>query len=209
MENKISLFGNVVKNKNTFFLPTPLATSIKAIPMSRGATLYISDRVFSGLQGFRGVRPVFMLDGRVKFEGKEWNTFVSDRGIRVGDVLLMRIAHSYPYLINLTLIRLDTKNINNPTLIIPPLPNTNQSHHDHDDDLDDLDYVGFQNKPFLCVKIVSEDDLKSNHFHQIEMPKEIGEVIMEKAEDLIQILNEDDFGVVVWEQSFPQNKINN
>ncbi|KAM6586312.1 hypothetical protein CsatA_008917 [Cannabis sativa] len=192
--NNNSLFGNVVKDTNTFFLPNPLATSLKALSNLQNTTIYISDRAM-GIGDIRILKTVFLLDGRVKIEGQEWDTFVSDRGIRVGDVLLLRIIYNIPYIMNVTLFRINPQN--NPILINPPKPQQNNVHHDHKDlDLN----LGFEIKPFLCVKKLSVADLRSDH-HQIEMPKEIGEMVMEEAEDLIEFLKGDDFGIVVRDQN--------
>ncbi|KAM6555340.1 hypothetical protein CsatB_002359 [Cannabis sativa] len=185
MENNNSLlFGNVVKNMNNFILPNPMANSIESIP------IIITDRLL-GDNNIRSLTPVFtpLPDqggrGFLKIEGPEWNSFVRDRGIRAGDVLLMKLVHQISpiinMIINVTVIRLDRRSNR---ALIPPLPPPPQIDQQR------------SSSSFLCVKKLDEAEIGID---RIQMPREIGEGIRSHG-DLID-LKEDRFEVVVKDQT--------
>ncbi|KAM6586324.1 hypothetical protein CsatA_008929 [Cannabis sativa] len=172
MDQHNSLFGTLVKDITSLVIPIPLSTTIEALPILQRSSLYISDRVF-GDTNIRMVRLVFLGNGRVYIQGSEWNSFVRDRGIRVGDVLLLKLVHQVSQLINMiinvTLIRLNRQNNHTFT---PPLPQNQEQEQDRN-----------WEQPFLCVKRLSDIDVCKvvEHGPQILMPKEIWEVITESS----------------------------
>ncbi|KAM6555341.1 hypothetical protein CsatB_002360 [Cannabis sativa] len=185
-EDKNLLFGTLVKEINNILLPNPLATSIDSLPPVQRSTVYISD-VASEI-GVRSVTPVFSTGNNgditsVKIEGPEWNSFVADRGIRIGDVLLLRIVHNVPNIINVTVIRLNPQSNNYYRTLTPPLPQYQDENQDRDQN---------ENRQFLCVKKLSEEDLSGD---RLELPDEI------------ELIDTDSFVVRVRDQTYEHIQI--
>ncbi|KAF4356567.1 hypothetical protein F8388_006311 [Cannabis sativa] len=178
MDQHNSLFGTLVKDITSLVIPIPLSTTIEALP--------ILQRKFLG-------------NRRVYIQGSEWNSFVRDRGIRVGDVLLLKLVHQVSQLINMiinvTLIRLNRQNNHTFT---PPLPQQNQEQEQ------DRNWE----QPFLCVKRLSDIDVCKvvEHVPQILMPKEIWEVITESSLVVDFHLN-DMLQVEIHEDEMEKNKV--
>ncbi|KAM6586321.1 hypothetical protein CsatA_008926 [Cannabis sativa] len=166
------LFGTLVKDITSLVIPNPLSTTIEALPILQRSNLYISDKEF-GNNITRMVRPVFFGHGIALIVGPEWNSFVRDRGIRVGDVLLLRLVHQVTspiVIINAKLIRLNHQN--NQTFV-PLLPQEEQRQwRDHQPQRQEGP------EPILCVKRLSLEDVTNVVGHQIVMPKEILEVFI-------------------------------
>ncbi|KAM6555354.1 hypothetical protein CsatB_002373 [Cannabis sativa] len=172
MDQENSLFGTLVKDITRLVIPNPLSTTIEALPMFQSSNLYINDKEF-GDNNTRRVRPVFLGNGIVHIAGPEWDSFVRDRGIRVGDVLLLTFVHqvtSPNIIFTANLIRLNPQN--NETFI-PLLP---QEEAQQERNRQPQRQQGPQ--PILCVKRLSLEDVSNVVGHQIFMPKEIFEVFI-------------------------------
>ncbi|KAM6555352.1 hypothetical protein CsatB_002371 [Cannabis sativa] len=171
MDQDNSLCGTVVKDINSLSIPNPLSTTIEALPILQRSNLHINDKRF-GDYNTRMVRPVFSGNGIVHIVGPEWDSFVRDRGIRVGDVLLLKFVYqliSPLIIINANLIRLNPQN--NQTFV-PLLPQEEEQQERNRQQ-------GPQ--PILCVKRLSLEDVLIFVGHEIVMPKEIFQVIMESG----------------------------
>ncbi|KAF4356568.1 hypothetical protein F8388_006312 [Cannabis sativa] len=178
MDQHKLLFGTLVKEITNLVIPNPLSTTIEALPILQRSNLYINDKLL-GDNNTRMVKPVFLGNGIVHIVGPEWDSFVRDRGIRVGDVLLLTLVHQVtsPIIkINANLIRLNPQN--NRTFV-PLLP---QEEEQQERNRQPQRQQGPQ--PILCVKRLSLEDVSNVVAHQIVMPKEILEVIMASGVNL-------------------------
>ncbi|KAM6555355.1 hypothetical protein CsatB_002374 [Cannabis sativa] len=177
MDQENSLFGTLVKDITRLVIPNPLSTTIEALPILQSSNLYINDTEFGNIT--RMVRPVFFGNGIVHIAGPEWDSFVRDRGIRVGDVLLLTFVHqvtSPNIIFNANLIRLNPQN---KETFIPLLP---QEEAQQERNQQPQRQQGPQ--PILCVKRLSLEDVSNVVGHQIIMPKEIFQVIMASGEGM-------------------------
>ncbi|KAM6555343.1 hypothetical protein CsatB_002362 [Cannabis sativa] len=206
MEPQNSLYGTLVKDMNTLSLPYPLSTIIRTHSTQFPEILYISDIIF-GDTNVRRVRPVISNhNGLVKLQGREWNTFVRDRGVRVGDILLFKLIFQIApiindMIINVTLIRLNPQNY---LTFTPLLPYYHQEqfrfHH--------RNWQQQQQEPILCVKRLSFGDVCGtlDHDHKIVVPKEMSQMIMASELDLLDLRN-GNFWVVLRDQTLANIKI--
>uniref|UniRef100_A0A803PKU0 TF-B3 domain-containing protein n=1 Tax=Cannabis sativa TaxID=3483 RepID=A0A803PKU0_CANSA len=176
MEQNRRLFGNVVRDINTFFLPNQIAASINALPNPERSDIMIRDRIFG--PNFFMVSSLFLNDGRVIIKGKRWDLFIRDRGIIVGDILLLKLPrNNIPNVIDITVIR--------PTILFPQQLSTPTYRNQNQVQV-----------PFICVKNLIEADVSTD---QLELPREIESGI---GVATLRRFNSRPFRVLVVDQSF-------
>ncbi|PON84932.1 hypothetical protein TorRG33x02_193300 [Trema orientale] len=163
-----------------------MKAAIRALPLPVRRAVSPRDRALGAYLPPRQVL-VSYRDRQSFLEGDVRNSYVRDRGVKIGDVLLLRTR--YLPEIRVTVIRI-AQNGEQVVIPPPPLPNRqppdddqmeDQDQDDDDDQMDDQDQDDDRDHDmFLCVKKVSRSDFRG----AFKLPTEIAELIEEGTESI-------------------------